>query len=302
MRIGGLLGDQPEISVRLREPVAVPGGEVSGIVVVRSGSEREVQRGGVYLRCEEECEIRVVRGSGKHRRVRRERVSTLLLDLEQPFIERGVLIGGHETEHGFSLPIPEQAPPTYEGDILRLRWYVHAKLDMEMSLDPQAEAGLTVYQPPEGPYPEPRHGADYADHPECGMGLALEGTAAEAGGVFCGAVRLEPRESFAVQEVRLQLRRVEHVPLYKGNTASHPVVEARILGGMELHAGLPVDVPFRLDVPGDLCPSVATSHATVYWELDVVAARSWKEDLHLEYGIHVYTLPASSAEPDGSAP
>lgn len=289
-----VFGSRPAVSLHLENAALRSGAEVRGAVLVQSESEREVDRGLVYLRCEEECEYRVRRRSSSRQggdSVQTEREHTRLVDLEAPFLDKTVLIPGQAAEYGFTLQLPQGAPPTYRGDILRLRWSVYARLDLDRALDSTAEEELTVYQPPEGPYPQPRYDSDVERHSECEISLSLDGTSYRTGDQVGGTLRVEPRESFKAQEIRLELERVEYVPRHEGNTRSGRMAGIQLAPETELAQGTPLDLPFRLDVPPDLCPSTFTQHAAVYWELVAVVARSWRGDLHLRKGVHVHTLP-----------
>lgn len=284
---------RPEMTIQLERTEFAPGEEVRGAVLVRSEKEREIDRGLVYLRCEEKYKYRERRRSGKSgTSIVTDTATVRLLDVERCFTDRTTLLGGYTAEHAFLLSIPQGAPPTYRGDILNLRWSVHAKLDLDQALDSQAEAELLVHRLPTGPYPQPRYAADSEHHGECSLALTLEGTAFREGESVCGVVHIEPRTAFGAQEIRLELQRTEHVPMHAGNTNCDTVATQTLASGLEMYADLPVELPFEIQLPAAFQPSVATGHGAVYWELDVIIARAWKSDLHLRKGIHVFTLLA----------
>jgi hypothetical protein len=286
------------VEVRLDTPAVAPGDEARGAVLVHAGEGRATRGGVVGLGCEEEVEVRVRRRTGKHVRTVTETARAMLAEQEHSYLGAGELPPGGDEEHPFSFTVPQGATPTYQGDILRVRWLVRAELELDGAPDAHAEAELTVWQAPAGPYPEPRHGGGVEELDECGLSVSVEGSAVRAGEPMCGCIRLEPQEGFDAQETRVELHRVELVPAREGNESSERVAEERVAGPMELYAGLPVDLPFQLRAPEGLRPSVGTPHAAAYWELEVVVARAWRPDLRTRRTVHVYTLPQSP----GSAP
>ena len=79
--------------------------------------------------------------------------------------------------------------------------------------------------------------------------------------------------------------------MYEGNSSRHRVCSERIADAIELFPALPLDVPFQLNVPVALCPSVATPLGAAFWEIDIKVALSRKVDLVFTKGINVYSLP-----------
>ncbi len=291
-----LLGGRPELNIQLETPHVHPGEEVRGVVHLQASSERGVEQGMVSLRCEEEYVYRERRrrsGSRSGSEVVSDREKTLLVDESQVFLDKTVVLPGQGSEFPFSFRVPEGAPPTYEGDILKLRWYVHAKLDLDRSLDATADASVSVYLPPEGPYPQPRYEATTASHEVCDLAMQLDGEVFAAGGAVSGVLHVQPKVELEVQGIRVELARVEWVPMKQGNTDETHIRSVRLLDRLRLPGGVPVDLPFRIDIPAALHPSAYTAHGAAYWELDAIVARSWKGDLHLRKGIHVYTAPPS---------
>jgi len=286
---------RPELNVALQSTNLAPGQEVRGVVRITSEAERQVDRGFVALRCEERYEYRERRrssGSRSGSHITSVTDTNLLLDQEQEFIGATLVLPGESAEYPFSLAIPQNAPPTYQGEILKLRWFIHARLDLDRAFDSKAEVDLVVYHPPEGPYPQPRFPLDQESHSECNVAVQLESEVVGAGGIVRGVLRIEPREEFEAQEVRAQLRRVEHVPQREGNTSTEEVAVAVLTGESSFMPGVPMDLPFELAVPATPHPSTYTAHAAVYWEVDLTLARRLRGDLHLIRSLHVYSMPA----------
>ncbi len=280
--------------VELEHNAVAPRATVEGTLSVSSEKDRDVSGGVVCLRCEEVYKYRVRRRSGKRTRVVTATETCRLVDEQQDFTGPSVMPAEQTVTYGFCFELPE-APPTYQGDLLNVRWSVWAKLAVDDALDATAEAPLIVYHPPQGPYPQPPVDADGEGHAECDIDLTLEGTAFRLGGELCGVLRLEPRDELEAQEARVELNRVEHVPARLGNTRSERVAITRLTSQTQLLPGVPQDLSFRMELPEELTPSVSLPHGSAYYELDAVVARSWQSDLHLRRGIHTFTLPADDA-------
>lgn len=294
-----LFGSRPELDIQLERTAYRAGDSVHGLVLVRSEKEREVDSGEVYLRCVETYEYRKRDRSNRDNRndIDTIRESDTVIEFGQQFCGQTVLLPGQESQHPFSFTIPAGALPSYEGDILDVRWSVYAKLDLDRALDATEEAAVTVYLPPEGPYPQPRYTSDSAEHEQAGIALTLEGTAFGPGSTIRGVLHIHPRQPFTVEEVRLELHREENVPMREGNTDSETVSNCQVLPQTEFFPGTPMHVPFELPGPSTISPSVTTPHGVGYWELEVILARAWRGDLNLRKGVFFYTLPADRPLP-----
>lgn len=290
-----IFSSAPDLSIQVHQPTFAPGAPVEGVLSVRSDADRDVARVLVVLVCEEEYEYRVRQRSGKTSHVVSRRETHTLFEQEHELSGPTTLPADQPTTFGFALALPEAAPPSYGGEILTLRWTVRARLDLPRAPDARTDTPLSVLLPPGGPYPQPRHAADREEHDECDLSISLEGTAWALGSEVSGVVRIEPKQAFAVQEVRAELRRVEIVPAHLGNERDERGAVAVLSPARELDLGLPVELPFRLPLPSGALPSVSTPHGVAYWEVDVVLARKLRGDLHLRRGVHAYNLVADDA-------
>ena len=79
-------------------------------------------------------------GSGKYSREKKEEIKIHGDEIE---------LSGESVyefvEKDFEFKIPENAPPTIDGDGAGLRWFLHAKLDIPMGRDKNARVELFVY-------------------------------------------------------------------------------------------------------------------------------------------------------------
>lgn len=289
----GLFGEAPVVELAVERAAYAPGDEVRGVVRVRCDEGREVRRGLVVLRCEESCEIRVRRrdSRGRSRTVTRS-VTTPLHEEERTFMEAAALSAAHDGEYPFAFRLPEDRPPSYVGEIVEVRWRLEARLDLPGAPDATDDREIAVGLPPRGPFPAPRHGSETEEHGEAVLRLELAGEAVGPGQPLRGVLHAAPRESLAIEEIRVELERVESVPAEQGNEHTETAAAVRLTGELELSPGLPLALPFEAPLPAGGPPSLATPHAAAYWEVTGVLARSWRTDLRVRRGFHVYSLEA----------
>jgi hypothetical protein len=116
----------------------MPGETVKGRVKLVLDKPVKARRLLISLRGEEWVDVSC--GSGKSRRAKKEEIKIHSDEIE---------LSGERVydfvEKDFEFKIPENAPPTIEGEGAGLQWFVHAKLDIPMGRDKNARVDLFVY-------------------------------------------------------------------------------------------------------------------------------------------------------------
>ncbi len=116
----------------------IPGETVKGRVKLVLDKPVKARRFLISLTGEEWVDVSC--GSGKSRRAKKEEINIHNDEIE---------LSGEKVydfvEKDFEFKIPENAPPTIEGDGAGLRWFAHAKLDIQMGRDKNAREKLLVY-------------------------------------------------------------------------------------------------------------------------------------------------------------
>jgi hypothetical protein len=116
----------------------MPGETFKGRVKLILDKPVKARRFLISLRGEEWVDVGC--GGGKSRRAKKEEIKIHDDEIE---------LSGERVydfmEKDFEFKIPENAPPTIEGDGAGLRWYVHAKLDIQMGRDKNTRLELFVY-------------------------------------------------------------------------------------------------------------------------------------------------------------
>ncbi|MCZ7384933.1 MAG: hypothetical protein O8C63_09330 [Candidatus Methanoperedens sp.] len=129
---GGTLG------ISLMKNSFIPGETVKGRVKLVLEKPVKARRFLVSLRGEEWVDVSC--GSGKSHRAKKEEINIHSDEIE---------LSGEKVydfmEKDFEFKIPENAPPTIEGEGAGLQWLVHAKLDIPMGRDKNAMEELLVY-------------------------------------------------------------------------------------------------------------------------------------------------------------
>jgi len=116
----------------------VPGEMVKGTVKLVLKKPVNARRFLVSLIGEEWVDVSC--GSGKTRQHKKEEIN---IHSEIIQLSGETLIDFMEKD--FEFKIPENAPPTIEGDEAGLRWLVHAKLDVPMGRDKNERVEVFVY-------------------------------------------------------------------------------------------------------------------------------------------------------------
>src|SRR5947209_5987190 len=70
-------------------------------------------------------------------------------------------------------------------------------------------------------------------------------------------------------------------------------VQAIVAGEVELTPGLPVEYPFRLEVPPDPVPTLETEQSTVRWRLKGIGSRRMRRDYDVAQELYVYSAPGT---------
>lgn len=288
----GLFGSAPEVTLHTDTTEVGPGQELRGSVTVRCAEDHDVRGGTIALQCEAEIEARFRQRGRQGSRVVKKRGRDKVFEQEQKLFEASVLPAGPLSTYGFVFVLPDTALPTYDGEILKLRWKLCAKLDIKSAPDASAEQDIVVCLPPAGPYPPPSEDDLEEAYSQCGLALELDGSAVCTGGTLSGTLRILAKQGLELQELRAQLSRREQVTVGEGNEHSVELARVQIAQETTLSAGEQHEYRLSVDVPPGRTPSVATPVGGANWALDVVLSRRLAPDIHLKRRINVYTEPS----------
>ena len=128
---------------------------------------------------------------------------------------------------------------------------------------------------------------------DCDLAFQLEKRAFGAGEPIEGTLVLTPSADCKVNEVRVELEREENVPRGKGNEERVREAQAIVAGEVELTPGLPIEYPFRLEVPPDPVATLQTDQSTVRWRLKGIGSRRMRRDYDVAQELYVYSAPGA---------
>ena len=204
----------------------------------------------------------------------------------------GTIRKGGTSEHGVSLRLPTDAPPTGEGEITGVAWTIGVVLSVPGGPDVVNKASITVlstrdtYGERSGREPEPGTLANTE------IKLRLAGCDLRPGERVEGRLVVTPREAFEAREVRVELVRRELVLRDDGN--HHETVEARevVAGRVRLHPRTSQGQAFGVLVPRNLsCPASETARTYAGWFLRCVIDRGTHPDHAVERELNVFGEP-----------
>lgn len=133
-----ILEPEGTIDIDLIQKSFTPGDAVKGTVKLVLKKPVKARRFLILLVGEEWVDVSC--GSGKTRRYKKEEINIHSEEIQ--LSGEGLF---DFMEKNFEFKIPENAPPTINGEEAGLRWLVHAKLDVPMGRDKNAREELFVY-------------------------------------------------------------------------------------------------------------------------------------------------------------
>ncbi|VVB96648.1 Uncharacterised protein [uncultured archaeon] len=126
------------LDIGLKKDSFMPGEMLKGRVKLILDKPVKARRFLISLIGEEWVDVSC--GSGKSQRAKKEEIK-----IHGDEIELSGETVYDLVEKDFEFKIPEDAPPTIEGNGAGLRWFLHAKLDISMGRDKNARRELFVY-------------------------------------------------------------------------------------------------------------------------------------------------------------
>jgi len=253
---------RPLIRVQHTPPVA---GEPLALHVELTGRSRTpIDAIEIALRCVETAFY----GHGKGRRRYRTALVDELLTFDGLTLEAGQ---AHAID--VSLPLPREAPPSYDGRELRIDWSVWVHAIIPWWPDLRSTYPLEVARAP-GTLPRPPVvvACSQAGGPTPGK-LYLEATLASTevapGEAVVGSVSLDHVEAARVRAVKVALVARERAVVEHGlNEGEVKRWEAKIAGEKPPSG---VTIPFEERLPADAPPSFRGARGSVEWSVEAVA-------------------------------
>lgn len=203
------------------------------------------------------------------------------------FMEAGAIAADTPYEATVSLTVPESAPPSAEGEITRVRWWVVATLARPRRRDVQGAAELVVLSRACAPLDPGR----IAAHGTCELSFELDRDDFGPGETVEGTLVANALRECEMRELRVEVVRHEEVPRDEGNEVDVREAEAVLDSAISLSPGGPREWPFRLVLPEVLVPSLRTDQTRVTWLVRGVGSRRLRPDFRITEPVDVHTAP-----------
>lgn len=286
-------GKSDSLKVTLDRPSGVyyPGETLTAVIHFQSDKDVKARQGLVVLQWAEQYDFQSMEqttdsdGSTSselrdHRRTDEHEIDRLAFAFEE------TLAGGQEHTYTFTAVIPNPAPPTIDGKIIKVYWNVKARIDRKLAADFNAETNVIVLAPPVAEAPLDLVGkTGEAEQAEMFVELPSESWMADS--AIKGELLIRPLQKFDATQVRLELVRREEVT-YDYGLDKEEVVTVKLAGKTDLEPGRELRLPFQVALPPGCSPSAQGDSWKFTWILRGVLARFLRKDVFVEREIKVY--------------
>ncbi len=321
--------DTALVTIRLDNPdgTYAPGEEVEGHILLTGYRTLRLEGGRVHFLCRGFRAYDTLEGQdGEVPRIVHE--TRNYVNEQAQVIPARTIRGETMLRYPFHFTIPAEAPPTHHGNVCSIRWTLHVHVDA--SRMPQLKTNreiLVVSRAPAIPHVTGEY-RSIVSSDVCQMILSLPKVLCTPGDKVKARLRVTPKQSFAADEVRAVLIRIESIPAGEDHQVyvaewdpSEGVFrgERREGGHGTTYIWLEDEVPlaecvsvrttdsptyaFALDVPDAWCPTLHGSEGSVVWKVGVVVSRPVHSDIRAFHEVIVCTenkhvqQPIPSGEP-----
>jgi Arrestin (or S-antigen), N-terminal domain len=287
--------DKHELTITLDRPSAVyhAGETVHAGVTLKTRKALAVQEAHIVLLCRERYECRDDGDADDDRSTSASALRFCRTDEREcarEVIMRDLLIPAGATQfHRFTATLPPSAHPTWRGGkIVELAWLVKATLEPRNAPAIKAEANVLVIS---APSQQADSGGEFGQSSAAdtvSLAFSLRSREWVTGKPIEGHLVLRPQLEVELNEIRVELERIEFVPYGTGNTHGDKRV-VRLASKTRLPPGETMALPFALAVPHPSPGSGATANASVTWLLRGVLEQGYlRPDIRVEEEMRVH--------------
>ena len=267
------------------------GETVRARVTLISEKEIKVQQGRVALVYQEEYQYKHRQHSSSRGHSTTSVVTTWATDNQeatrQIFLGEASIPAGTQKTYEFDLPIPTNAAPSSQAEIIHIKWMVKATLDRKLAGDIESCVELPVCSVTPGAIGQPVEVGGSNEPDEANLILTLPSKEWVMGDTLAGQLQVTPQKAFDVTEIRVELVRRERVSRDLGNE-HETVLPVKLAGGTRFQPGQNLTLPFNLTIPSGVPATFRTPHSTLGWTLRGILARRLRKDTLLEEEILIY--------------
>lgn len=291
------------LAVTLDRPLAdyYPGDTVQATVSVQAQKDLPIQEARVALLCSERLQVRSEENEKDSSGANQTTINTAWQTINEEFAQEtlagaGTIAGGQPLTYQFTARIPPDARPSWQGGgIVERTWLVKATLDRRLATDVNAEAPLVVAAVAPGLLASAGAYGRSNNQGDVQLSFALPGKEYVTGDTISGQLQIDPIKDSDINEVRVELVRVESVPEEAGNTYNDSTV-TRLAGKTSLQRGKSVQIPFSITIAAPRPTSGRTARCSVTWLLRGILSRGLlRSDYVIEEELSVYSARRPAA-------
>lgn len=277
-----------EISIHLSKQEFELGEVVEGYVVIDCDETFDCNRVVIRLRGVETT--RVVRGSGKHRRVyieERVHLERTLVLKEFPIFQEG------ETGLDFKFELPQEIPASYEGEHGNIRYDLMAKIELSWRLDPKARLRIKVKHTLREDIPASQPVTAFVDDDGVQL-LSVEAldNVLRLGESLAFSFRVD--REVGIRGVRAELIQKEHVAPKGKKEISDRIMSKRSFDNENLHRELWIESDLQTNPTW--VPTFTTALIKLEYLLKVTLDIPWRFDKSVE--IPILIIPPGKTSED----
>jgi len=296
-----------------------PGDTLRGHVLVAAHRTMHIDGGTIHLLCRGLRTYDELNGHGPDPELRRDEIPYVLAQSGQ--IPARTIGRDTAVRYPFEFTLPTDSLPSHHGHVYAVDWTILAELGSARMPRLTAQREILVMAPP--PH-VPMYSGGYRSMVSaevCQLILSLPKVLYAPGEAIHATLRLIPKRSFAADEIRAVLTRIENVPVGDDHTVYVAAVDPtsgmmrgeRRPGGdgttyiwleseldltdrTTIRASESLNYEFCLQVPKAWRPTLDGPDGQVLWKLGVIVARPNQDDVRIFHEVIIHTFSPAPQE------
>lgn len=212
--------------------------------------------------------------------------------LPQKVMEASILPDDYTQKWEVLFQVPDDGPPTCQGEIVDVWWLVRAELDVPRRPNLIHEVPVQVL-PLESPEADEAEIEAQANSEECNLALRVAAQDVTAGERLRGRLDVTPADQLEARGVRVELVRFERAG---ENERERVDVQEELTGTVTLRPYSARSLGFALAVPPDAPSSLETERSRVKWTVRGVVDVPWRVDLTVQQALRIRSVPLGSKD------
>lgn len=212
--------------------------------------------------------------------------------LPQKVMEASILPDNYTRKWEVLLQVPNDGPPTCQGEVVDVWWLVRAELDVPGRPNLIHEVPVQIL-PLESPEADEAEIEAQANFEACNLALRVAAQDVTAGERLRGRLDVTPADQLEARGVRVELVRFERAG---ENEEKRVDVQEELTGTVTLRPYSARSFSFALAVPPDAPSSLETERSRVKWTVRGVVDVPWRADLTVQQALRIRSVPLGSKD------